>query len=88
MIYDLFKYLQIMIPHWDIFVEFRFYNMWFNRGTLLKGEFGPSGRPCPFFDVLFFFFTHANRITAHPFLCSNKRGGGSYIPKQRAPVPP
>ena len=54
MIYDLFKYLQIMITHWDIFVEFRFYNMGFNRGTLLKGEFGPSSRPCPFFDVLLF----------------------------------
>ena len=28
--------------------------MGFNRGTLLKGEFGPSSRPCPFFDVLLF----------------------------------
>ena len=67
------------------FVEFRFYNMRFNRGTFLNGELAPSSRPCLLFDVLvlsfflsfffffFFFFTHANRITAHLFPCSNKR---------------
>ena len=78
--YIFFRYFQlsaplnkIMITYWDIFGEFRFYNMRFNRGRLLKREFGPSSKPCPFFDVLIVFFYHANRITAHLPPCSKKR---------------
>ena len=59
-----------MITHWDIFMEFVFDSMRFNRGTFLKGELAPSSRPFPFFDgwVLFFLTT-----ATHLFPCSNKR---------------
>ena len=65
--------------------------MRFNRGTLLKGEFGPSSEPSPFFDVLVvvvFFFLPIPTVI--PRICSHvpiKGGGGSYISNRGAPRP-
>ena len=81
------------------FVEFRFYNMRFNRGTFLNGELAPSSRPCLLFDVLvlsfflsffYFFFFFLPMPIVLPRICSHvpiKGGSGSYIPIRGAPIP-
>ena len=71
---------QIMITHWDILwnlgftiwglIEARFWTVnWLLVADLVS--FLMFWFCLSFFS--FFFFTHANRITAHLFPCSNKR---------------
>ena len=82
--YIFYRYIQIftpfceiMITRWDIFLDFGFYCMRFNRGMFLNGEFLRNGRPWTL-RVVFFFFT-----TMHLFPCSNKRRRGFINTKSR-----